>query len=211
MVNWDAVGAVSSAITPIAVVAVGFVLAKRPASSEELLRARVEYYKVLAPLLNRIMCYVTFIGTWRDIPPTGVIDIKRRLDEQFFCAAPLFHEDVRRRYDEFMKACFRPFGRWGADAQLRTSAYQRRRAWRGTGDAAWQPAWDAMFAIEDTQEISGAELADIRRKHDALIAGLVQDLDITRARAEYTTHEVALNAHAPKRDAIQGRDPGQDA
>ena len=190
---------VSAIVTPIAVAALGYVLARRQSRNDVLLEARLEEYRRLAPDLNVLMCYMTFIGDWKSHTPPGVVALKRRLDSNFFVAAPLFSAAVRVAYDDFIGRCFRTFGHWGADAELLTSAYRRRQA---CGD--WKPEWDAYFAYEDADEISGEELGDLRGAHDALLAALVKDLDITRARAKYTSDLVSLNAHAPRMRDITG-------
>ena len=59
----DVVGATGAASTPVVVAVLAFVFARSQSRSEELLKVRLEYYKVLAPDLNSLMCYMTFIGT----------------------------------------------------------------------------------------------------------------------------------------------------
>jgi hypothetical protein len=116
--NWaDIVTAVSSAFVPIAVVAVGLVLGRRQTLNHELIKIRLDYYRSLAPNFNRLMCYMTFIGTWRDDSPEDIIALKRQLDSNFHCAAPLFSPAVNDAYDALMELTFSTFGLWGHDAQ----------------------------------------------------------------------------------------------
>lgn len=201
--NWtDVLSAIGSVATPLVVVYLGVMFSRRQTRNDELLKARIEYYKALAPDLNTLMCYMTFIGTWRDQSPVEMVDLKRRLDQNFYCAAPLFSDPVRDAYEGFTRACFSTFNHWGTDAKIRSGAFRRRQAWKR--DQVWDPDWDHMFTKRDTEAIAGAELGNIRAAHDQLIAALVQDLDLTRARSEYTTNLVSLNAHAPKQEDIQG-------
>lgn len=197
--------AVGSVVTPVIVVIIGVILARRQNQNQELLKARIEYYKSLVPDLNTLMCYMTFIGSWKDYSPLEIVELKRRLDQNFYCAAPLFSEPVRASYLSFEKVCFSTFGNWGSDARIRSGAYRRRQAWRRQPE--WDPAWNSMFTKADETPILGTELEKIRSMYDQLIAALVQDLDITRARSEYTTSLVSLNAHAPERGDIQGDTP----
>lgn len=202
-VKWtDALTAIGSVATPLVVVAVGVLLARRQDRSSELLKARLEYYKGLAPDLNTLMCYMTFIGPWRDHSPVDIVRLKRRLDQNFYCAAPLFSDPVRDAYAELEHACFETFNDWGQDAVIRSGAYRRRQAWRR--EPGWETDWDLMFSKPDTSAIPASELTSIRATHDQLIAALVQDLDLTRARSRYTTDLVSLNAHAPRQRDIQG-------
>lgn len=181
-------------------------LSRRQDRNGELLKARIEYYRLLAPDLNTLMCYITFIGRWRDLSPIEVIELKRRLDQNFYSAAPLFSDPVRDSYTAFEASCFSTFGEWGEDAKICSGAYRRRQAWRRK-DVAWLSDWDSMFTKNDEDPIKSQELAHIRTAHDKLIAALVQDLDLTRARSEYTTSLVSLNAHAPRQRDIGGQLP----
>src|SRR5262245_64621297 len=96
--------------------------------NQELIKARLEYYKVLVPKWNDLMCYFTFIGSCKDLAPPQVIEFKRTLDREFYCAAPLFSDGVLTAYNEFMGACFETFGSWGSNARLRTGFGRRREA-----------------------------------------------------------------------------------
>jgi len=201
--NWaDVVVALSAIATPIVVGVFGFILAKRQSRSDELLKLRVEYYKLLAPSLNRLMCYVTFIGTWRDESPPEIINLKRKLDSDFYSAAPIFHESVLVAYRDLMDRSFSTFGVWGADAKICSSAYRRRQAWKGA--EPWNSSWDSLFAIGDSDDLSGESLTAYRNAYDDLLAKLVRDLTPSRSRRQFTTDRVSLNAQAPRARTIDG-------
>jgi hypothetical protein len=200
-VDWlTAIGAIA---TPIVVAVAAYVFARRQSRNEELLRARLDYYKKLVPDLNLVMCYLMFIGTWRDVSPPELIATKRRLDTEFYCAIPLFSEPVREAYEAFGAVCFATFGMWGADARIRSNAYRRRQAWCRS-DIAWDSAWDAMFTKREHEAIPAVELLTVKQAHDRVIAALVQDLNINRARSEYTTSLTVMNAHAPRVQQVDG-------
>lgn len=165
---------------------------------------RLEYYKQLAPNLNRLMCYLTFIGSWRDDSPADIIKLKRTLDSTYFPAAPLFSHDVERAYEAFMETAFRTFGEWGLDARINSSGYRRRKSW--IGNPAWSEEWDAMFALRDEEDISRDSLQRFQSLYDALLSALVADMSIARARPQYTTNRVSLNASAGRLADILGKD-----
>lgn len=206
MNNWtEILAAVGTALTPIVVAALAYTVTRSQSRSEELLRARLDYYKMLIPDLNRLMCYMTFIGGWRDQSPVDIVDLKRRLDTNFNCAAPLFSPAVLPSYQQLMDLSFATFGNWGQDARIKSNAFRRRQSWRGTGDGAWEAEWDRYFTLPDSAAISGKSLRLYRESYDELVAAIVRDLDLTRARAQYTTNLVSLNAHAPQsRDDVTG-------
>lgn len=194
--------AVGSIATPIGVAILAFVLARRQGQNDQLLAIRIQLYQTLVPQLNTLMCYMTFIGRWATLSPEDIIKLKRRLDHEFYCALPLFSEDVGHRYRQFMDACFAEFQDWGKDATIRSGAYRRRSAWRGPGE--WAPGWDEMFERSDNETILGAELTLIRNRYDQLVTALVRDLSLAKARTKYTTDLVSMNAHSPARQDIRG-------
>lgn len=195
----QAIGAIS---VPFVVAIVGFVLARSQNRNTELLKVRLDYYRLLAPGLNRLMCYMTFIGTWRDDSPPQIIEQKRQLDHTFFCAAPLFSPGVLKSYTALMTETFSTFNDWGEDAKIRSNPYRRRQSWRC--GQPWDSAWDRLFAFDDAATISAQRLRNYRELYDALIGQMVKDLAVTRTRSKYTTDEVSLNAYAPARDDITG-------
>ena len=193
-------------LVPVVVAALAFVLTRNQSRSGELLRTRLDYYRLIAPDLNRLMCYMTFIGNWRDKSPANIIDLKRRLDENFHCAAPLFSPGVLAAYDRLMDLSFATFGNWEEDARIKSSAFRRRQAWLVNSTDDWAPTWSSYFTLDDSAVISADTLSQYRRCYDELIAATVRDLDLTRARAQYTTDLNYLNAHAPRSRDITGSD-----
>jgi hypothetical protein len=154
--------------------------------NQELIKARLEYYRELVPQLNDLMCYLTFIGAWKEITPPAAIVAKRTLDRAFYCAAPLFGEDVLQAYEKFMGNCFATYGDWGADAHLRTGFGRRRDA----AGAAWDSAWNEFFTYPLGAEIPTAEIVEIRKSYDALIAAFARDIELNVPRDRYVSADV---------------------
>jgi hypothetical protein len=193
--NWtDKVQAISSVATPLVVAGLAFVLSRHQGRSEELVKARIEYYKALAPRLNRLMCFMTFLGPWREMTPPEVIALKRSIDHDFYCACPLFSPAVLESYTRFMDSCYATYGPWGSDPLLKSSAHPRREYWRGPVGRSWDPAWDQLFALTGDEGLDTADVRSTRDRYDALIAAMVRDLDLTRARSAYTTRLVSHDA-----------------
>ena len=196
----DVVEAITAAALPLILGVGGLVVTRRQNLSAELIKARLDYYRTITPKLNLLMSYITFIGRWRDQSPPAIIELKRRLAEEFFVAAPLFNKEVLRAYDNLMALSFNTFGDWGQDARIVTSGYRRRQSWKGE----WDDAWDSYFAVPNSAEISRLTLRVYRENYDALLAAMAKDMEMTRARAKYTTDEAVLNAHAQQRTDIAG-------
>ena len=204
--NWaEVLTAVSAAIVPAVVLLVGLMLGRRQSRSEELTRVRLEYYKSLAPSLNRIMCYMLFIGTWRDDSPADVIHLKRHVDTTFHTAAPLFSPATAAAYKIMMDLTFTTYGNWGDDARLRTSAFRRRQAWKGQSQTPWADSWNSFFTVSDDEAITEEWFAAYRKAYDSLLAQMVDDIQLSKRRDNYTTETVSLNAHNDQRPRVTGR------
>lgn len=203
-VSWaDALAAIGSIATPLLVLIFGSLLAYRQNRSQKIQQARLDYYKALAPDLNQLMCYLTFIGTWKDMSPPEVIELKRRLDSNFYVASPLFSPMVQEAYDELMEVSFKTFGAWGTDAKIRSSAFRRRTSWH-SATRNWEPEWDTYFELDDQATISKETLNTYRSKYDKMLSALVKDLAISRTRVDYTTARVSLNAGGGRQGDIEG-------
>lgn len=194
----DVIRTIAAVAVPIIVAVVGYWLSQRLKELEanewrnqELIKARLTYYQSLAPQLNDLMCYFTFIGGWKGLTPPNVISLKRNLDREFYSALPLFSPSCGKAYDRFMETCFATFGTWGRDACLKTGFVERRAAF---GDA-WKPEWQEMFTHEERQEVPKHELENLRISYAALLGALAEDVQLSKARLDYVTPRISLNAH----------------
>ncbi|SDF07079.1 hypothetical protein SAMN05660662_0975 [Blastococcus aurantiacus] len=188
---------VAALLLPVVLVVLGHRLSRRLKElddsqwrNQELVKARLDYYKVLAPPLNDLVCFFTFIGGWKELTPPRVIEIKRQLDRDFHVALPLFSTEANEAYRRFMKQCFLSFGNWGEDAKLRTSSQRRRQA-LGT---SWNHEWDPQFDESFSQGHTVADLSAIRDAYDRVLASMVRDIKLLEARERYATDEISINA-----------------
>src|SRR3712207_4373955 len=116
----EVVKAAAEASVPVVGAILGYRLNQRaqhweasPWRNPELIKIRVGYYEALAPQLNDIMCYFTFIGQCKKFSPPDIISIKRAVDREFYSTLPLFTPPCEVAYNEFMETCFSMFGDWG--------------------------------------------------------------------------------------------------
>lgn len=195
-VTWAAgLGAIGAVITPIVVAILGLVISGRLKRielkqwhSQELIAARLGYYREIAEPLNDLYCYFTYIGTWKNHTPPDIIEIKRSLDRTFHTLSPFFSVTVVKSYNDFMDLCFQTFGRWGADAKLKTSVRRRKE-----GYPAWLPEWDEMFVYSSVEPTPPEVLERIKTAYNETLAHLVGDIEITAARTDYSTARIVLN------------------
>jgi hypothetical protein len=193
----DVVKTVAAVAVPVVVAVVGYWLSRRlklwEASqwrNQELIKARLQYYGQLAPMINDVMCYLTFVGRWKELTPPEVIKIKRDMDRVFFCVAPLFSQQAFDAYAGFVQACFDEYGEWGQDARIRSGFVRRRQA----RPDSWDPEWEKRFRFDENQDIGQQDLTHIRSQYSRLLAALVEDIELSEPRTRYATSDVVVNA-----------------
>ncbi|XVV17464.1 hypothetical protein ACQP2X_24705 [Actinoplanes sp. CA-131856] len=177
---------VVEALTPLAVVAVGYVLNRRLRKVEQaqwanqtVITRRLQIFDKLAPPLNRMLCFATFVGRWKEIEPAQVIALKRETDETMYANRLLFSDDLFTAYQAFMSSMFAMFAMFAttdADAPLRAPISQP-----GRGDRRnlpwWNPTLQSCFSTSEP-----ATPAEISAAYDALTQQFRSDLYVLPSR-----------------------------
>lgn len=155
-----------SAITPLIVLIIGWWINRSLKrfeyfqwANQKVVEKRLSVFDELAPLLNDLLCYFTFIGCWKDLTPLEVIQLKRKIDRIAHINAPLFSKEFINRYYDFVNLCYSTYSGWGEDAKLLTFS-ERRKAAAG---ALWDVKWTDCFANKsdcpDPQAVKSAYIA----------------------------------------------------
>jgi len=110
--------------------------------SQKLIEVRLAIYNDLAPQLNDLLCYFTYVGCWKDLDPPAVVALKRIIDKKVHLAGPLFSQPFFSACMEFQNLCFETYSGWGRDALLRTQ-FQRRQQARPKD---WKLEWNECFS-----------------------------------------------------------------
>ncbi|TPQ38786.1 hypothetical protein C2U71_23810, partial [Burkholderia ubonensis] len=140
-------------LTPLSVACLGWLVARRLKrlelvqwTNQRLIEKRLALYDTVAPQLNALLCFYTWIGYWKDISPDDVIRAKRELDRTFHIYRYLFDDDVYDAYHTFIHALFEMHTGPGRDARIRSliHAPDGDRSVHGTYE--WKPAWVERFA-----------------------------------------------------------------
>ena len=150
----EVVKLVVDVLTPVAVVGLGIAVARVTSrlehnqwASRTVVETRLEIFREVAPKLNKLLCYYTFVGTWKSLDPDGVIDLKRELDETMFTNRVLFSPELFESYLAFMDTLFETFATPDRDALLRAHIET------GLGNRRSLPGWtdqlEARFASSD--------------------------------------------------------------
>ena len=139
-------------LTPISVIVFGFWLNRRLKrfehlqwASQKVIEKRLRVFEELAPLLNDILCYFTYIGCWKEFSPPDMVNLKRQADRIAYVNAPLFPADFLTHYNKFIGLCYGTYSGWGQDAKLRTQYRRRAEA----SSEKWLEEWAACFADEN--------------------------------------------------------------
>jgi hypothetical protein len=164
------------ALTPVTVAGLGVLVARTSRRIEQVQWAnqtvvtrRLDIFAQLAPGLNQLLCFATFVGGWKEIQPRQAIAIKRMYANRVLFSGQLF-----TAYHQFMTTLFAMYATTDADAHLRApieSQWGNRRnmPW-------WEDSMAALFSTGDP-----ASIDDIQAACDQLTE---------RFRAElYVTHQ----------------------
>jgi hypothetical protein len=138
--------------------------------SEKVIERRLAVFQELAPLLNDLLCYFTYIGCWKELTPLEVVKLKRRIDKSVYVNAPLFPSSFIVRYNALIHECYSMFTGWGEDAKLRTQRQRRKQA----AGSSWDQAWDACFVPEN----EATEPKRIREVYSEFMSYFAQELGV---------------------------------
>ncbi|MBN3776038.1 hypothetical protein G3O06_00465 [Burkholderia sp. Ac-20345] len=169
-------------LTPLSVACLGWLVARRLKrlelvqwTNQRLIEKRLALYDAVAPQLNALLCFYTWIGYWKDISPDDVIRAKRELDRTFHIYRYLFDDDVYDAYHTYIHALFDVHTGPGRDARIR-SLIQAPDGDRSVhGSYEWKPAWSDRFATANV-----VPKDDVLRHYTQLMERLRVALGATR-------------------------------
>jgi len=180
--SWSSVQIVTvivDAATPVTVVVLGVIFARASGKIEQvqwanqtLVTRRLQIFDMLAPGLNQLLCFATFVGSWKEIDPRKAVTIKRGLDQIMYANKVLFSDELFTAYQEFMTSLFLMFATTDADALVRapishTLGDRRKLDW-------WEDTMTRLFSVAEAIEIG-----KINDAYDALSQQFRSDLYVT--------------------------------
>jgi hypothetical protein len=176
------------ALIPVTVAGLGVVFARTSRRIEQVQWAnqtvvtrRLDIFAQLAPGLNQLLCFATFVGGWKEIEPRQAIALKRELDQVMYANKVLFSGELFAAYREFMAALFAMSASTGSDALVRAPVESQ---W---GDRRNLPWWDEDTMAGLFQATDPAGLDEIQAAYDRLADRFRADLYVTRQTAPLLT------------------------
>jgi hypothetical protein len=168
-----------SMLTPLAVLGLGLLVARNARRVESLQQAnqsvvvrRLVVFGQVAPKLNRLLCFMTFVGRWKEITPAEALTLKRDVDEVMYTNRLLFSDALFAAYQAFMTRLFAMYATVDGDALIRA------RIASNLGDRQhlswWSATMASMFARDQI-----CEPAEAQRAYDELSAAFREDLYVT--------------------------------
>lgn len=157
--NWLEIARLSvSLTTPIAVVIIGYILNNRLKEidniqwhNRKIIEKRIEIYDKVAPDINKIFCFLMWIGYWKEITPPSLIESKRNLDKAFNVNRYLISEDAYRKYNAFIHSAFQTYTGVGEDAKIKSLITSNDGDRRKDLQSPWDSKWDYLF-LENSAE-----------------------------------------------------------
>jgi hypothetical protein len=183
MASWNSLQAatlVVEALTPLTVAGLGIFIARASHRIEQVQWAnqtvvsrRLDIFAQVAPGLNQLLCFATFVGGWKEIQPRQAIALKRKLDETMYASKVLFSDQLFAAYHHFMTTLFAMYASTGADAHLRAPIDSQ---W---GDRRNMPWWeDSMTSLFGASNIVSTD--DVQAAYDQLAQRFRADLYVTQ-------------------------------
>jgi len=173
-----------AAVTPLTVAAVGYYFARASQrlehvqwANQTVITRRLDIFGQVAPWLNQLLCFATFVGRWKEIHPLEAIGLKRKLDETMYANRLLFSDGLFEAYRAFMTALFAMYATVGADAHLRAPIDSQ---WGDRRDLSWwTKEMEVLFSVDKTSSTD-----DIQAAYEVLAERFRDDL--------YVLHEQKL-------------------
>jgi hypothetical protein len=166
-------------LTPLAVLGLGLLVARNTRRIESLQQVnqtlvarRLEVFGEIAPKLNKLLCFMAFVGRWKEITPVNALTLKREADEVMYTNRLLFSDGLFAAYQAFMGRFFAMYATVDGDALIRariSSRFGDRRhlSW-------WTAAMEDMFDQDQICEPTEAQLV-----YNELSAAFRGDLYVT--------------------------------
>ena len=143
-------------------------------SNQKLIEKRLAIYDEIAPRLNQLLCFFTWVGYWKTVSPAQAIQAKRELDRTLNIYRHVYEPEVYEAYQDFILALFETYTGAGHDARLRALIWGDDGDRRTDCGYTWDEAWTASFS----EPGQAAGKPEVRARYKALMAALTRSLGV---------------------------------
>ena len=106
----------------------------------------MEVFDQVSAKLNRLLCFATFVGRWKDITPKDAMTLKRDIDEVMYANRLLFSDELFAAYRSFILCLFAVYATVDRDALIRCGISSR---WGDRRNQAWwEPGMTNAFCTD---------------------------------------------------------------
>jgi len=142
-------------------------------SNQKVIEKRLSIYDEIAPKLNRLLCFYTWVGIWKEISPEEVLKLKRDLDQTINIYCHLFDRDVFDSYQNFIHTLFKTFQGSGANAKIRSVI----KGPDGDRTTHSYYTWDNKW-VQEFDSNGAPDKAEIRNKYYACMSSLKRSIGL---------------------------------
>ena len=125
-----------SGLTPILVLIFGIGITRSNDRHKTVIDERIKSYDRIKEDLNRIHCFITDVGTWKEETPQTVVSYKRIVDREMYEEQGIWSKNTMQAYLAYMDAAFATNQGSGIDAKINATLSQKRNSPKWSDD--WQ-------------------------------------------------------------------------
>ena len=122
-------------------------LNKKHQTNQRVIEKRIEIYDRIGPKLNDILSFFCYSGNWKDLTPIDMMRLKKELDQDINTNAPLFPDDLSKKYTGFIYLCFVSHSCWEHKEKIK-SLYEIRQEHMVDWNDDWIPYFDTNNVVE---------------------------------------------------------------
>jgi hypothetical protein len=152
-------------------------------TSQKVIERRIQVFESMAPRINKLFCYFSWIGRWKEFTPGQIVDMKRELDDAYFTNEFLFSADLRAAYDTFIGVYFEHFTGPNQDGKLRTTVVKTpgkaKSEDRSKVCTCWEEPWEEQYF---SKKKGPSTLKEIKRSYEQLMEAFRRDLELPRPK-----------------------------
>ncbi|WP_457444993.1 hypothetical protein [Roseateles sp. P5_E4] len=172
-------------LTPLSVALLGWLFSRQLKrldlsnwTNQKLIEKRLAIYDDIAPKLNQLLCFFTWVGYWKIISPADAIHAKRDLDRTLNIYRHVFEAEVYKTYQAYIHVLFETYTGAGHDARLRALVQGPDGDRRTDSAYAWSEAWNPCFS--EPRNAAGKD--QVLATYKDLMAALTRSLGVGTAQ-----------------------------